>query len=319
MNDSSIIQDVISSGEGRYPPVMTRCPGIGAAAPASAGAPPLPCQDSDNFTELKPYHRKCIYALKENVESLCQKNGIDRIGFLTLTYGDHVKDLQEAQRRFKSLQTHCLKKLFKAWIVIIEFMESGRVHYHLLVVCQEDIRTGFDFDEVKRGNYRSAGTYLRGLWKTLRQDLSHYGFGRHELKPIRTCGEAVSKYVAKYISKGLANRAPEHKRMRLVRYSRGWRTANCQFAWASPRAGLWRAKLAELAERRGIKSFQGFKDRFGPRWAYKLKDTVMSIRLPKYDSAWLAVADGQISCFYLQSHGGEVPDDAIILFKDARL
>jgi hypothetical protein len=40
----------------------------------------------------------------------------------------------------------------------------------------------------------------------------------------------------------------------------------------------------------------------------------MSIRLPKYDSAWLAVADGQIPGFYLQSHGGEVPDDAIINF-----
>jgi len=123
----------------------TPCHGIGADAPALAGAPPIPCQDSDNFTEeLKPYHRKCIHALKLNVEHLCEKYGIEHIGFLTLTYGDHVKDLTDAQRRFKSLQTHCLKKLFKAWIVVIEFMESGRVHYHLLVVCKEDILTGFN-------------------------------------------------------------------------------------------------------------------------------------------------------------------------------
>lgn len=297
---------------------MMPCNGIGAAAPAPAGAPPLPCQDSDNFTELKPYHRKCIHALKLNVESLCDKNGIERIGFLTLTYGDHVKDLKDAQRRFKSLQTHCLKKLFKDWIVVIEFMGNGRVHYHLLLVCGENILTGFNFEEVKRKNYRSAGQYLRGLWKILRKDLPRYGFGRHELKPIRTCGKAVASYVAKYFSKGLANRLPEHKGMRLVRYSRGWRVANCQFAWASPRAGLWRGKLAEFAKRRGIKSFQGFQDRFGPKWAYKLKDRVMSIRLSKYDLAWLAVADGQLPESYLQSHGGEIPDDAIINFKNDR-
>ena len=288
--------------------------GKGADAPAEAGAPPLPCQDSDNFTELKPYHRKCIHALKLNVESLCDKNGIERIGFLTLTYGDHVKDLKDAQRRFKSLQTHCLKKLFKAWIVVIEFMENGRVHYHLLVVCGEDIRTGFDFEEVKRGNYRSAGTYLRGLWETLRKDLPRYGFGRHELKPIKTCGSAMANYVAKYISKGLANRAPEHKRMRLIRYSRGWRVANCQFAWASPRATLWRAKLATTAKRFGIKSLQGFKHKFGSKWAYYLKDEVMSIRLLQYDSAYLAVIDDRLPESYLQSHGGEIPDDAIINF-----
>jgi len=288
----------------------------GADAPASAGAPPLPCQDSDNFTELKPYHRKCVYALKQNVQGLCEKNGIERIGFLTLTYGDHVKDLKEAQRRFKSLQTHSLKKLFKDWIVVPEFMKNGRVHYHLLVVCREDIRTGFDFDEVKRGNYRSVGKYLRGLWATLRRDLPRYGFGRHELKPVRTCGTAMAEYVSKYISKGLANRAPEHKRMRLVRYSRGWRVSNSQFAWASPRSKLWRAKLAIKAKRHGIRSLQGFKNRFGAKWAYKLKDAVMSIRLPRYDSACLAVVDGQLPSFFLPSHGGEVPDDAIIIFNN---
>jgi|GEM_PF-4053200 len=42
----------------------------------------------------------------------------------------------------------------------------------------------------------------------------------------------------------------------------------------------------------------------------------MAIRLPKYDAAWLAVADGQIPGFYLQSHGGEIPDDAIIYFPN---
>jgi hypothetical protein len=30
-------------------------------------------------------------------------------------------------------------------------MKSGRIHYHLLVVLAQEIRTGFDFDAVKRG------------------------------------------------------------------------------------------------------------------------------------------------------------------------
>ena len=37
-----------------------------------------------------------------------------------------------------------------------------------------------------------------------------------------------------------------------------------------------------------------------------------------YDAAWLAVADGQLPESYLQSHGGEIPDDAIINFKNDR-
>lgn len=46
------------------------------------------------------------------------------------------------------------------------------------------------------------------------------------------------------------------------------------------------------------------------------KGVHMAIRLPKYDAAWLAVIDGQLPDHDLQSHGGEIPDDAIILFEN---
>ena len=48
---------------------------------------------------------------------------------------------------------------------------GNAVHYHLLVVCPDDIRTGFDFEAIQRRDYRSASSTLRGMWSTLRDVL----------------------------------------------------------------------------------------------------------------------------------------------------
>ena len=66
---------------------------------------------------------------------LCMLYGIERLGFLTLTFADHVTDAREAQRRFHSLATHVLNTRYRArWIRVLERHESGRIHYHLIVV-----------------------------------------------------------------------------------------------------------------------------------------------------------------------------------------
>jgi hypothetical protein len=52
--------------------------------------------------------------------------------------------------------TGILKKRYVEYIIVMERMKSGRIHYHLLVVLAQDIRTSFDFASVERGDYRSA-------------------------------------------------------------------------------------------------------------------------------------------------------------------
>ncbi len=85
---------------------------LGGSEPAQIGgnrlgcgtarsAVPLPCLNSNNCTahEGKPYGngRKTAFALERNVEAFLEKTGIERVGFLTLTFAEHIVDRKEAQ------------------------------------------------------------------------------------------------------------------------------------------------------------------------------------------------------------------------------
>ena len=98
----------------------------------------------------------------------------------------------------------------------MERSKSGRLHFHLLVVCREDIRSGFDFAAVKRRDYRSASEYLRGEWAFWRKACPKHNFGRCELLPVKKDGERAAGYLAGYIGKHLRARYAEDKRARLV-------------------------------------------------------------------------------------------------------
>ena len=271
--------------------------GKGADAPARrAGAPPLPRQKSDKCIEGEGPEReqerhearlrsarKTAVALSLNVEYLCKLYGLEHLGFLTLTLPVNLKwqnkgDWKEMQRRWHSLRTNYIKKRFEEYVAVVEPQGSGRLHMHLLVSCTADLRAGINFEEIAKGNYRSANKELRALWKELRQVLPRYGFGRHELLPVKSSKEAIARYLGKYLAKSIedlfvSKSKPFHTRR--VRLSRGWRTATCQFAWAQ-KGRTWRAQVALVARECGLTDLGEFSERFGKRWAYKLRDVIMS-------------------------------------------
>ena len=74
-----------------------------------------------------------------------------------------------------------------------------------------DIRTGVDFTQFALGRYSSAPPYLRAVWRELRIKCKAYGFGRHELLPIKSNADAMAQYIGKYISKHLGSRKDEDK------------------------------------------------------------------------------------------------------------
>jgi hypothetical protein len=84
------------------------------------------------------------------------KHGTNKIGFLTLTFADDVQCHKEATKRFNSLATNILKNKYLAWIRISERQKSGRWHFHLVVVCKDDIRRGLRFDELKNKSVQNA-------------------------------------------------------------------------------------------------------------------------------------------------------------------
>jgi hypothetical protein len=257
---------------------------------ASAGAAGLPRHKSHNSITGDPAgHREVLefpasakrtaYALQLNVAAMCERHGIEKVGFLTLTFRDHILDPKEAQRRLNSLITNVIRPRYGQVIRVLERQKSGRIHYHLLVNVGADIRTGVDFEALKRRDYRSAGAELRAEWAFWRRTAKPYGFGRTELLPIRSTSEAIGRYVGKYIAKHLEHREERDRRVRLVSYS-GLRVASTRFGWANGGAKEWRAKVkafvSMLHEAGAIFSptAAAMRLKFGPRWAHSWRDSI---------------------------------------------
>ncbi len=267
--------------------------GRGEAAAPAAAPPSLPCLNSNNSNEhplpegvveglrqLSTNHRKTAYKLAKSVARLCGKYGVERVGFLTLTFADHVTCAKEAGRRFNSLRAGVLAERYVESICVLERMKSGRIHFHLLVVLPVDIRTGFDFAAASRGDYRSANAHLRSEWSFWRATARSYGFGRTELLPVKSNEEGLSKYVGKYIAKHVGQREDRDRGVRLVRYSRGASIGSNAFMFASVRSRLWRWQVSEFARRNGCSDLAALRAKFGPKWAYYQRASIVSIEPP---------------------------------------
>src|SRR5208282_1886566 len=75
------------------------------------------------------------------------------------------------------------------------------------------------------------------------------------------------------------------KGARLVRYSKRTNRAGTQFAWVSPGAMMWRAKLGTFCRMLGLNSdnYQQFlKEWFGRNWVYHLRPLIASIKLAEF-------------------------------------
>lgn len=258
---------------------------------------PLPCLYSNNSiqpsaddknldtvkalsTLLTPYHKRQAHTLFSNVERLINKEAlsINHVAFLTLTFPDNVTDHREAYRRFRSMNTNFLSSwAVGSWLCVKERQKRGAWHYHLIVALKDDIKTGVNFEEFEQGNYRSAGSALRSLWKELRTVLPEYGFGRSELMPVRSNAEAMGRYVGKYISKHMGQRTDQDKGVRLVNYSRNWVKNSIRFAWNTENSHEWRRKLALFAEYIGCNEIYQLSEKLGSCWAYRYAEEIQNI------------------------------------------
>lgn len=279
---------------------------IGAAALAVAPVG-LPCLYSNNCIEDGPAevnkltggHKRMAFVLAYEIQGLARQFGIEKLGFLTLTFADRVHDIREAQKRFHSLNTNVLRGRYSRAIGVWERQKSGRLHFHLVVVLGADIRSGFDFGAIERCDYRSASRALRSEWAFWRKTAPLYGFGRTELLPIKSTGEGIARYVGKYVSKHIGQRDDEDKGARVVRFI-GFkpcdRLASARFAWVTENSWLWRQKLAAYARRIGAKDTDALKRIFGPRWAYLLQAEIMAERIDvEYPSLRCALEGGRLS------------------------
>ena len=237
---------------------------------------------------LSPGHRRTAFCVAFEIEKAAAKFGIERIVFVTLTFEDDVQDIREVQRRFKNLYRGVFRRRYGRMIGCWERTQIGRIHFHLVVVMPFDCQTGFDFDEVenkalpRKTRYRSVCKALRLEWAYLRRTLPKYGFGRAEMKPVKSSAEGIARYVGKYVSKHIDGREEADKGAKTVRFlnfALGERTCSSRFAWNTPNSRLWRVKVAEFARREGAKTMADLKMLFGPHWAFILADTIAGIEV----------------------------------------
>jgi hypothetical protein len=250
----------------------------------------------DKINLLQSNHKKTAALLAWTIFALAVKYGIERMGMLTLTFADHVTEPKEAMRRLKSLIVGVLNPRYLAWVRVFERQESGRIHFHLIVVLKDDIKTGVDFMAFKAKDYRSASPALRSEWVFWRKTAKLYRFGRTELLPVRSSAEAISRYVGKYISKHIGCREERDKGVRLAGFSKNARVGSSRFAWATPGSWVWRRKLKIIAESLGVSEIAGMTSRFGARWAFHLREVVARFQLQEYQTEDLYIADGRVPC-----------------------
>lgn len=228
---------------------------------------------------LAPYQKRQAHTLFSNVERLVMlAPSIGHIGFFSLTTKD-VTDKEEFSKRWHSMRSNYWAKCphFGNWLGCFEQQARGAWHLHLIVTMPYDIREGINFEEFEQRRYKSASPYLRSVWRDLRGACLRYGFGRHELMPIKSNAEAMARYVGKYISKHIGQREEAAKGKRLVTSSQGWMKNSVRFSWNTEGAKEWRRKVRKFAAMMGCKTMDALYLNLGPNWAYKCLDTIYHI------------------------------------------
>jgi hypothetical protein len=239
-------------------------------------------------------HKRMSEVIKREILKLAMKFGIERLGFLTLTFAGKAPSIKQALKKFKSICVNALGNRYVRGMRVLERgEENGRVHFHCIVVCGQDIRTGFDFDAVARGDYSSANAYLRGEWAYWRDNAGKYGFGRTELLPVKSTADGIALYVGSYVGKHIRSRFKEDKGARLVGfwgykeyvkdsktgdlYAHMDRAACAQFSYNNNGSAIWRWKLACYCAINGAESTDDLKAVYGSNWGYYLMDEIIMI------------------------------------------
>ncbi len=253
-----------------------------------------------NSLELSPYHKKAIFALRLNLEAHVEDCGVDRIGFMTVTFKDKVFRYKQATRLFHSfVSSDAFCGLFGKWYRVAEQHKDGSWHLHMLVECRDDIRTGFDWDhwsaskQLYRKNKGKSYSHLakccakdhpiRVYWQGIVKISERSKMiGRCQMEPLKSNAEGCGKYLAKYLDKGFVTNRINAKekgthieRRRLVgKGGKAVRAASSRLSWVSPGGRRWRACIGEVATHFGLKDYSELSKHWGPRWAYRIKDVI---------------------------------------------
>ena len=79
--------------------------------------------------------KKTLHRARRDLRRLVNCNIAEYSKFVTLTFGEDVRDIRKANYEFKKFKQRLETKIDKKlqYVCVIEFMQNGRVHYHCVM------------------------------------------------------------------------------------------------------------------------------------------------------------------------------------------
>ena len=147
--------------------------------------------------ELKQIAMKNLLRSRFEMERLVKCNIEEWKTFVTLTFADNIKSIEEANKQFNTWRTYIkqLKSDFKC-VGVPEFQKRGAVHYHLLTNINYNDFDLLSQEEVKIYNKKSG-------WQ-IGRTIKGWNKGYSMCKNM--CDINVIGYLTKYMTKDIDNR-----------------------------------------------------------------------------------------------------------------
>ena len=137
---------------------------------------------------------------KIELQRMVKSNEDEFTTFITLTFADNIRNIEEANRVFNSFRTYIkrLKSDFK-YVCVPEFQKRGAVHYHLLTNINYNDDTLLCKEEKKLWNKKGK------KWE-IGKNIVGWNRGYSLAKDINSTNTNIIGYITKYLTKDIDNR-----------------------------------------------------------------------------------------------------------------
>ena len=158
----------------------------------------IPPKIKTKENQLKTIDIKNINRAKFEIQRLVKANINEFKTFITLTFAENIKDIEQANKKFNSFKTYIkkLKNDFK-YVCVPEFQKRGAVHYHLLTNIDYTDFNLLSKEEKKIWNPSSKKWHVG-------RNIKGWNSGFSQVKNLQ--GIEVIGYITKYITKDIDNR-----------------------------------------------------------------------------------------------------------------
>lgn len=163
--------------------------------------------DRDGEKEIA---KTSLMRTRDSLIAYASENSRHWHSFITLTFGDEVTEITEANNKFSNFTRQWNRNFPEfRYLGVPEYQKNGRVHYHLLtnLVCGDQIP---EKEPIKTYNKNTRKETVLKFY-----DLPYWGYGFSSAFNIDTTNDQfnVALYITKYLFKDVDNRLFGHNKI----------------------------------------------------------------------------------------------------------